>query len=60
MGEPISKDEIKEILKKMPNRKGEGLDQIPIEVWMGLGEEGLKWLAVLVNVVFRMAKMLRE
>ena len=30
--EPISKDEIKEILKKMSNGKAEGLDQIPVEM----------------------------
>jgi len=30
--EPISKDEIKEALKKMSNGKVEGLDQIPVEV----------------------------
>jgi len=32
LGEPFSKDEIKEILKKISNRKVEGLDQIPVEV----------------------------
>ena len=30
--EPISKDEIKETLKKMANGKVGGLDQIPVEV----------------------------
>jgi len=60
LGEPTSKDEIKEILKKMTNGKVEGPDQIPVEVWKCLGEEGLKWLAKLFNVIFRTAKMPRE
>ena len=58
--DPISKDEIKETLKKMSNTKVEGSDQIPVEVWKCLGEEGLKWLAKLFNVIFRTAKMHRE
>ena len=32
LGEPISKDEIKETLMKMSNGKAEGPDQIPVEV----------------------------
>ena len=58
--EPISKDETKESLRKMTNRKVEGPDQIPMEVWKCLGEEGLKWLVELCNVIFRIAKMPRE
>ena len=42
--EPISKDEIRESLKKMSNGKVEGPDQVPVEVWKCLGEEGLEWL----------------
>ena len=58
--EPISKDEIKETLKNMANEKVEGLDQIPVEVWKCLGEEGLEWLTHLFNVICRTTKMLRE
>jgi len=57
---PISKDEIKETLKKMTNGKVEGPDQIPMEVWKCLGEEGLKWLVELFNVIFRTGKVPRE
>jgi len=32
LGKPISKDEIKETLMKMSNRKAERPDQIPMEV----------------------------
>ena len=40
----ISKDKIKETLKKMTNGKAEGPDQIPVEVLKCLGETGLEWL----------------
>ena len=53
----ISKDEIKEALKKMTNGKAEGPDQIPVEVWKCLGEERLEWLIELFNVIFRTAKI---
>ena len=42
LGEPISRDEIKEALKRMPNEKAEEPDRIPVEVWKCLGEEGLE------------------
>ena len=58
--EPISKDEIKESLRKMTNEKVEGPDQIPVEVWKCLDEKGLKWLAELFDVIFWTAKMPRE
>jgi len=48
---PISKDESKEALKKMNNRKVERPDQTPMEVWKCLGEEGLQWLTKLFNVI---------
>jgi len=60
LGEPISKDEIKETLMKMSTGKAEGLDQIPVEIWKWLGEEGLGWLTELFNVILRTAKMPRE
>jgi len=44
----------------MTNRKVGGPDQIPVEVWKCLGEEGLKWLAKIFNIIFRTAKMSRE
>jgi len=51
--EPISTDEIKAAPKKMTNGKVEELDQIPMEVWKYLGEEGLEWLIELFDVIFR-------
>ena len=53
----INKDEIKKALKKMTSGKAEGPDQILVEVWKCLGEEGLEWLTKLCNVIFRTAKM---
>ena len=53
----INKDEIKEVLRKMPNGKAEGPDQISVEIWKCLGEEGLEWLTALFNVIFSTAKM---
>jgi len=44
----------------MPNGKTEGPDQIPVEVWKWLGEEGLEWLTELINVILRTVKMPRE
>ena len=38
----ITKDEIKEALKKMANGEAEGPDQIPVEVWKYLGDTGLE------------------
>ena len=58
--EPISKDEIRETLKKMANEKVEGPDQISVEVYKCLDEEGLEWLIELCNVIFRTVKMPRE
>ena len=60
MGEPITKDEIKEALRKMAKGKAEGPDQIPVEVWKGLGEVGRQGLTELFNVILRTAKMPRE
>jgi len=56
----ISKVEIREVMRKMPNGKAEGPDEIPVEVWKCLGEEGLKWLTELFNVIFRTVKMPEE
>jgi len=56
----ITKDEIKEALKKMIDGKAEGPDQIPVEVLKYLGEKGLEWLIELFNIIFTTAKMPRE
>jgi len=40
--------------------KAVGPDNIPVEVWKSLGEEGLKWLMNLFNVIFESATMRQE
>ena len=44
----------------MPSVKAVGPDQITMEVQKSLGEEGLKWLTELFNIIFMHAKMPRE
>jgi len=58
--EPLSKDEIQETLKKISSRKVEGPDQILVEVWKYLGEEGLMWLTKLMNVIFSTIRCLEN
>nr|GEU63518.1 hypothetical protein [Tanacetum cinerariifolium] len=41
----------------MGRNKAVGPDQIHIEAWRGLGDEGVKWLTCLFNKIFSSAKM---
>ena len=45
----ISSKEIRQALKKMKNHKAVGSDNIPIEAWKCMGEEGISWLTKLFN-----------
>jgi len=56
----ISKEEVKDALRRMKSRKAVGLDLIPMEIWKCLGEEGLEWLTELFNVIFSTIKMPNE
>ena len=56
----ITKEEVKRALRKMGRAKAVGPDQIPIEVWKCLGEEGARWLTDLFNVIFKTARMPEE
>lgn len=56
----ISQGEVKVALQKMGRNKAVGPDQIPIEAWKSLGEEGVKWLTCLFNKIFSGAKMPEE
>ena len=40
----------------MGGSKAVGPDNIPIEVWRGLGEEGIHWLTNLFNVILRSSR----
>lgn len=48
----ITKEEIKDALRKMKARKAIGPDNIPPEFWKCLGDEGLEWLTKLFNSIF--------
>ena len=56
----ISKEEVKEALRKMKPGKAVGPDLIPVEVWKCLGKVGLDWLSELFNVIFRTVRMPSE
>ncbi|GKC50147.1 hypothetical protein Tco_1072892, partial [Tanacetum coccineum] len=44
----------------MGRNKAVGPNQLPIEAWKCLGDEGVKWLICLFNVIFTSAKMPKE
>nr|GFB99759.1 hypothetical protein [Tanacetum cinerariifolium] len=56
----ISQTEMRTALQKMGRNKVIGLDQIPIEAWKSLGDEGIFWLTRLFNKIFTSAKMPEE
>jgi len=53
----VSKEEVKDVLRRVKSGKAVGLNLIPIEIWKCLGERGLGWLTELFNVIFRTLKM---
>ncbi|GKE84482.1 retrovirus-related pol polyprotein LINE-1 [Tanacetum coccineum] len=53
----INQGEVRAALQKMGRNKAVGPDQIPIEAWRYLGDEGVKWLTCLFNKIFSSAKM---
>ena len=59
-GQPITRAEVKEALRRMKSGKAVGPDSIPVEVWKSLGEDGVAWLTDFFNVIFNTAKMPQE
>jgi len=53
LSQPITREEVKESLRKMKNGKAVGPDNIPVEVWKSLGEDGVAWLTDFFNVILR-------
>nr|GFA72940.1 hypothetical protein [Tanacetum cinerariifolium] len=53
----INHEEVRAALQNMGRNKVVGPDQIPIEAWRCLGDEGVKWLTCLFNKIFSSAKM---
>ncbi|KAE8665053.1 Glucan endo-1,3-beta-glucosidase 4 [Hibiscus syriacus] len=56
----IGFEEVKMTLRKMGRDKAVGPDQILITVWLALGEEGVKWLTNIFNIILETAKMPEE
>ncbi|KAE8718525.1 Zinc finger family protein, putative isoform 1 [Hibiscus syriacus] len=56
----IEFEEAKMALRKMGRDKAVGPDQIPITVWLALGEERVKWLTKIFNIILETAKMPEE
>ncbi|XP_071704874.1 uncharacterized protein [Rutidosis leptorrhynchoides] len=56
----INYEEVRMTLRKMGRNKAVGPDQIPIEAWRCLGDDGVRWLTNLFNKTFRSAKMATE
>jgi hypothetical protein len=48
----IQEYEVKDVLKRMKGGKTMGPDEIPIEVWMTLGDVAIVWLTKLFNLIF--------
>ncbi|XP_071740298.1 uncharacterized protein [Rutidosis leptorrhynchoides] len=56
----INQEEVRVALRKMGRNKSVRPDQIPIEAWRCLGEDGVRWLTCLFNMTFRSSKMPME
>ncbi|XP_071686541.1 uncharacterized protein [Rutidosis leptorrhynchoides] len=54
----INQEEVRSALRKMGRSKAVGPDQIPIEAWRCLGDDGVRWLACLFNETYRSSKCL--
>ena len=58
--EKISKEEVRENMKRMKNGKAVGPDDIPVEVWKCLGEIALELLTKLYNRTMESERMPEE
>ncbi|XP_071718859.1 uncharacterized protein [Rutidosis leptorrhynchoides] len=56
----INQEEVRSELRKMGRNKAAGLDQIPVEVWRCLGDDGIRWLTCLFNKTYQSSKMPME
>ncbi|XP_074337110.1 uncharacterized protein LOC141674288 [Apium graveolens] len=56
----MSRAEVKGALHKMGRGKATGSDQIPIEVWLCLGDEGEQWLMRLFDNILRTSDIPQE
>ncbi|XP_068241089.1 uncharacterized protein [Palaemon carinicauda] len=56
----VTRREVEQAVKKMKNSKASGPDNIPVEVWKSLGEEGIDILWDPMQKIFNQEKMLEE
>ncbi|XP_068228054.1 uncharacterized protein [Palaemon carinicauda] len=56
----VTRREVEQAVKKMKNGKAAGPDNLPLEVWKGLGEEGIDILWELAQKIFNQEKMPEE
>ena len=56
----VTRREVKQAVRKMKNGKAAGPDNIPVEVWKSLGEEGIDILWDLMQKIFNQEKMPEE
>ncbi|XP_071719305.1 uncharacterized protein [Rutidosis leptorrhynchoides] len=56
----INQEEVRSTLRKMGRNKAAGPDQIPIEAWWCLGDNGVRWLTCLFNKTYRNSKIPME
>ena len=58
--EDISTEEIRAALHRMKKGKAQGPDEIPVEAWIALRDEGLEFLVGLFNRLLRGERMPEE
>ncbi|WP_048327963.1 RNA-directed DNA polymerase, partial [Streptococcus dysgalactiae] len=56
----ISKEEVRRVLRKMKNGKAVGVDQIPVEAWKSLDDEGVDILWDLMGKLAKQEKIPEE
>ena len=58
--EDISAEEVRAALRRMKKGKAQGPDEIPVEAWIALEDEGLEFLVGLFNRLLRGERMPEE
>ena len=47
----VSREEVKNALRRTKKREAVGLDELPVEIWKSMGKMGIKFLITLFNKV---------
>ncbi|XP_071719528.1 uncharacterized protein [Rutidosis leptorrhynchoides] len=59
-GGRINQEEVRSALREMGRNKAVGPNQIPVQAWRCLGDDGLRWLTCLFNKTYQSSKMPME